>query len=343
MSRYYMIQIDGGPTFTSFPNGVNDPGALQVLMDIPVAPLASPASTGASVKIYGVPLSMISQANNLRFKNIKVYGGFQAGLPLANPAQAGLLVQGYIFQPVGNWIGTEQSLILVILAGTAPTNTSAPATPPNLAFNWKKNTPMAGAITSALSAAFPGMTANVNISSNLTLLADEQHVASSIDEFARYVKRTSKGIIKTANYSGVEIVPKGTTFNVYDNLTTPSTSSSSSTSTPSTAGSTQAASPAKSIAFQDLIGQPTWLESPNIQFMTAMRADISVGDMVTLPQTQVTNTAGSGSSLINQSVAFQGSFQITSIRHVGDFRQANATAWVTVFDAAPQNIQQLAS
>ena len=116
MSRYYMIQIDGGPTFTSFPNGQNDPGALQVLIDIPIASLASPAFSGAAVKIYGIPLSMISQANNLRFKNIKVYGGFKAGLPLAKPAQSGLLVQGYIFQSFGNWKGTEQSLDLVILA-----------------------------------------------------------------------------------------------------------------------------------------------------------------------------------------------------------------------------------
>jgi hypothetical protein len=336
-----MIQIDGGPTFTSFPNGVNDPGALQVEMDIPIAALASPAFTGAAVKIHGIPLAMISQANNLRFKNVKVYGGFQKGLPLANPKQAGLLVQGYIFQPFGNWIGVEQSLVLVINAGSAPANTSKPATPPNLAFNWPKGTPMASAIKSALSAAFPGMTANINISPNLTLLADEQHVASSLEEFARYVNRTSKGIIKAANYPGVDIVPKGTTFNVFDNHHVTAPASPSATK-PSTAGSTQAASPAKTIAYQDLIGQPTWLESPIIQFKTAMRADINVGDMVTLPKTQVTNTAGSGSSLINQSVAFQGSFFVKSIRHVGNFRQANADAWVTVFDAAPQNIQQLA-
>jgi hypothetical protein len=336
MSRYYMIQIDGCPTFTSFPNGQNDPGALQVLMDIPVAPLASPASTGASVKIFGVPLSMVSQANNLRFKNIKVFGGFQAGLPLANPSQAGLLVQGYIFQPVGNWIGTEQSLILVILAGAAPANMQAPATPPNLAFNMPKGTPMSTAIQKTLADAFPNMTSNINISPNLTLLADEQHLAANQAEFGRYIMRTSKGIIKSPTYSGVDIVIKGTTFNVFDNLSTPSSSSST-----SSAGSTKAASPAKTIAFQDLIGQPTWLESPTIQFKTAMRADINIGDMVTLPQTQVTNTAGSGSSLINQSVAFQGTFFVKSIRHVGNFRQAQADAWVTVIDAASTNVVNL--
>jgi hypothetical protein len=334
VSRYYMIQIDGGPTFTSFPNGQNDPGALQIELDIPGAALASPAFAGAAVKIYGIPLSMISQANNLRFKNIKVYGGFKAGLPLANPAQSGLLVQGYIFQSFGNWSGTEQSLVLVILAGAAPANTAKPATPPNLVFNMPKGTPMSGAIQSTLTAAFPGMTTNINISPNLTLLADEQHVASSPEEFGRYIKRTSKGIITTDGYSGVDIVPKGNTFNVFDNITPQKPAST-------TPGSTQAASPAKTIAFQDLIGQPTWLESPNIQFKCPMRADINIGDMVTLPQTQTTNTIGSGSSIINQNVAFQGTFFVGSIRHVGNFRQPNADAWVTVFDAAATNVVNL--
>jgi hypothetical protein len=226
VSRYYMIQIDGGPTFTSFPNGMNDPGALQIEMDIPVAAFDSPAFSGAAIKIYGIPLSMISQANNLRFKNVKVFGGFQKGLPLANPAQAGLLVQGYIFQPFGNWIGTEQSLVLVILAGAAPANTSAPATP--LVFFGPKGTTMASAITKALTAAYPNMTANVNISPNLTFLSDEAHVASSIEEFSRYVRRTSRGIIKSPTYPGVSIVPSGATFNVFD-----SQMPSGSSSTPS--------------------------------------------------------------------------------------------------------------
>jgi hypothetical protein len=96
MSRYYRIEIDGGPTYTSFNNGVTNPAALQVELDIPVAPFASPASTGAFVKIWGIPLDDIRQSKDLRFKGIKVFGGFQKGLPLANPAQAGLLVQGYI-------------------------------------------------------------------------------------------------------------------------------------------------------------------------------------------------------------------------------------------------------
>jgi hypothetical protein len=102
--RYYRIEIDGGSTvFTSYENGQNIPGALQVELDIPVAAMHSPGNAGAFVKIWGVPLSMISQASNLNNKAIKVYGGFQKGLPLANPKQAGLLVQDYTYQSFGNW------------------------------------------------------------------------------------------------------------------------------------------------------------------------------------------------------------------------------------------------
>lgn len=79
-----------------------------------------PGNAGAFVKVWGIPLSMISQAKNLAFKKIKVYGGFQRALPLANPKQAALLVQGYISQAFGNWQGTDMSLDLIVSPGVPP-------------------------------------------------------------------------------------------------------------------------------------------------------------------------------------------------------------------------------
>jgi hypothetical protein len=351
MSRYYRIEIDGGPTYTSFANGVTNPAALQVELDIPVAPFDSPAAAGAFVKVWGIPLSDISQAKNLSRKNIKVYGGFQKGLPLANPAQSGLLVRGYIFQSFGNWIGIDQSLDLIIAAGAAPADINNPSVPPNLTLNWLKGQPLADAIKSALTTAYPGYTTNININPNLKYTWDEPSFYESLDAFARYVKATSKAIIKTATYPGVSITLDGTVFSVYDNtppassptiingrlVVTPSSTAGS--TTPSTAGSTAGIPPAKTVAFQDLIGQPTWIEAPFIQFKTMMRADLKVGDQVTLPKTFVNNSAQAQSSLINQEVAFQGKFQIQTIRHVGNYRQATADAWVTVFDAFPLQVQ----
>src|ERR1700722_18339267 len=123
--RYYRIEIDGGNlVFTSFDGTNSLPGALLVDLDIPVAALGNPTEAGAFVKIWGIPLATIGQAKNLNGKSIKVFGGFQKGLPLANPSQSGLLVQGYIWQCFGNWIGVDMSLDLYVVAGPTPPTTA---------------------------------------------------------------------------------------------------------------------------------------------------------------------------------------------------------------------------
>lgn len=333
MSRYYRIEIDGGPTYTSFENGKTNPSALQVELDIPVAPFASPAQSGAFVKVWGVPLSTISQAQDLRFKGIKVYGGFQKGLPLANPAQSGLLVQGYIFPVFGNWIGTDQSLDLIVAAGPPPLDTKNPTTPRNLTINWKQGQNLSDAIKSALGTAYSGYSNDIKIDQNLKLLQDETAYFSSLEAFARYVKATSKSIIKKTDYPGVDIILRGTVFNVFDG-----SAQSSSPTSPSGGATGSTSSGSKVVAFQDLIGQPTWIEAPFIQFKTMMRADIQVGDQIPLPKTLVTNSAQAQASLINQQVSFQGKFQISSVRHVGSYRQPTADAWVTIFEAFPLQV-----
>jgi hypothetical protein len=315
--RYYRIEIDGGSTvFTSFDGTATIPGALQVELDIPVAAQHSPASSGASVKIWGIPLSMISQAKNLNNKSIKVYGGFQKGLPLANPKQAGLLVQGYIFQAYGNWQGTDMSLDLIIVPGSPPAAGTVNM-PKNLSLDWKKGQPLDGAIKSALSAAYPGFTVNVNLNGNLVAPEDSPGIYQGAKALADYVFGASKAIINKPGYQGAQINFDGNTINVYDQ---PNTT-------------------AKQIAFNDLIGQPTWIEAPSIAFKCAMRADIALNDTVTMPKTLITNSQQAQSSLINQAAAQQGTFVISSIHHFGNFRQHDAYSWVSEFNAFPTNTQ----
>jgi hypothetical protein len=118
------------------------------------------------------------------------------------------------------------------------------------------------------------------------------------------------------DYQGVRVLLKEKTFTVYDGMTQKT--------------------PVK-IAFEDLIGQPTWIDTLSVQFKCAMRADLAVGDYITLPETQVTTTPGgaipAGSPLRAKSV-FQGTFWINQVRHLGNFRQPDAASWVTVFDAS---------
>lgn len=312
--RYYNIVISN-PTsgavvksYTSFANGKTIPGALDIEIDIPVVPFAVPAGAGF-IHIKGVSLQDIGQASDLNGSAISVYGGMQAGLPLANPAQAGLLAQGFVFQAFGNRIGTDQSLDLVIQAGIGTT-----VTPKNIILNWKKGTTLATAMASTLSTAFPSYQQNINLNSNLVLPADETGYFQTLAQFAAYVKSVSANIVG-GTYQGVDIIITETTVSAYDG------------STP--ANPTQ-------INFTDMIGQPTWIDPLTVQVKLVMRADLVLGDSIQFPQTQVTQTAAgaapAGSSL-NQKSAFQGVFQIGQMRHVGSFRQPDAASWVTVIDA----------
>lgn len=314
--RYYKIEIDGFPAFTSYANGRTNPGALQIEMDIPVAAFSSPHGL-AFVKIWGVPLETISQTRDFNFKKIKVYGGFQKGLPLANPTQAGLLVQGYISQAFGNWIGKEMSLDIYISPGDGPQAGATRDTPKNLVLNWRKGSSLSEAIKSTLTTAYPGFTTKINIDSKLVLQNDEPGIFENLVQFSQYIQETSRNIIGK-NYPGVSITLVDRVFNVFDG--------------------SQPGSQAKTVDFKDLIGQPTWIESPSIQFKCAMRSDFQVGDRVIMPKTVVTNSAQAQSSLINQKVSFTGEFEISVMRHVGNFRQPDASAWVTVYNAFPRTV-----
>ena len=348
--RYYRLEISepssgqvitppgfdgllGGASYTSYVNGQTLPGAWNVELDIPVIGQATPQGFAGAI-VWGISRQEISQANNLNGKNISIFGGMQKGLPLANPAQAGLLVQGYIFQAFGNWIGVDQTLDLVIAPGAAPTDDGSSSTggtgtlakPKNLTLNWKKNTPLGDALTNTLQTAFPGYTVTVNINSGIVRPNDEVGFFPTLEQLAQYALQTSKNIIKTAGYPGVSLIPGQNAISVFDG--------SQSSSSNAGSGSASSSSPTQ-INYQDLIGQPTWLENTIISIKTVMRADLQVGNQIMLPKTQITNTQAAPSSLINLQSAFQGSFTIQSLRHVGNFRQPSADSWVTVITAYP--------
>ena len=308
--RYYKIDItqpSGGASiksYTSQVNGTNDPGALNVEMDVLVAPFAQPFGD-SYVRVWGIDLQTIGQASDLNFKNITVYGGMAKGLPLANPKQAGILFQGAIRQAFGNWQGTSQTLDLLVGATGGD-----PVAPQNIVFTWKKGQPMSAAIMATLAAAAPGFKLTINISPKLVFTEDVHGYYQSLTQFAQMIKNLSAQIIGST-YGGVDILINQNQFIVYD-------------------GTTQAAP--KQIAFTDLIGQITWIGPGQISIKCVMRADILVGDYVKLPPGQIVTTAQSFSQYRNGSI-FQGVFQVFSVRHVGNFRQPDGSAWVTVLTA----------
>lgn len=220
-----------GATFTSFVNGQSVPGALNIELDIPVAPFHAPAGFGL-VRIWGISLQQIAQAADLNGMSIAVYGGMQKGLPLANPQQSGLLAQGTITQAFGNWEGTSQTLDLIFGAsdGTA-------AAPANVTHNWQKGTACQDAIKSAISTAFPKCTVDVNVSSKLVLPETDVGFYGTLGEYASYLFQMSRSILGTANYVGVHVAQTGQKITVYDGTGTQQDP--------------------RQIVFQDLIGQPT--------------------------------------------------------------------------------------
>lgn len=317
--RYYKIDIgDGALVYESFVNGQNDPGALLVELDVPVTTFTQPFGL-AYITIWGISLKTIGQASDLNNKKIKVYAGMQKGLPLANPKQAGLIVQGYVLQAFGNWIGTTQNLCFNIAGGDGPNGTGSNAAPKNIVVNWKTGQPLGTAIAATLSTAFPGIKQSINIGSNLVLPNDEVGPFNTLEQLATYVKSMSKMINKDPNYVGVDISLINDEIKVYDG---------------NVDGAPTAPKQPTQIAFTDLIGQPTWIGPQMIQTKTVMRADLAVGDPIKLPKSQATTTSASLSQYRQNSV-FQGQFQIATIHHVGNSRQPDANAWITTIDAFP--------
>jgi hypothetical protein len=304
--------------WTSFPNGVNDPGALDVEFDFFSSTSGAPGSQNvATLTIHGISLTDLFQAPKYTNMNVTVRGGMQAGLPLANPAQAGIIWQGIIYQSFGNWVGTDMTLDFVMFPGALYTIRE----PGNFVLNWPAGTTLQAALTSMLGVAYPTLPPPIfTIGSQYILSYNVLHAVSTFKLMAEYVLSITNSITPP----GVNMVirPDNKIY-VFDN------------STPQDA---------KPIAFTDLIGQPTWIDANVMQFTTVMRGDIQVGTQVSMPQglgaPGTVSIANPQQSLPSQlgpqyKTAFQGKFLVTSIRFIGNFRDPNGASWATVFQCVP--------
>jgi hypothetical protein len=344
--RFYDITItdpanpNNKQVYSSWINGQNDPGALNVLFDFNVVPYSS-VSSASMVEIWGIPLKSISFATNLNNKNVSISAGFKPGLPLATVAarnQTGPIVSGFIVQSYGNWIGTNMTLNLMIIAGQAPGTQQAAATsaqqataaattasspvgspqnPANFSFSMPVGVSLKTAIQNTLAAALPSYAAPTIKIRDIVASGPRNFVARSLPEFSQRIKALSQQIVG-GSYSGVEIaaMPAGNALRVYD-INTKETPIN--------------------IAFNDLIGQPTWIAPQMIQFKCPMRADLQVGYFVKMPEKAFygvqPNNPATPVSYRFQSVQ-KGKFLITGLRHVGNFRQPDASSWVTVVTCA---------
>jgi len=326
MSRYYRVEIgpevatpiggaqasnNAGAVFTNRVNGKCDTGAQTLEMDVQVTQFATPAGQ-AWVRIWGPSLQQISQASDFNGAPIRVYAGMQDGLPLATSEvpQAGLIVSGMVYQAFGNWQGINQTLDFVISVDGGATQDS----PAPLSFLWNKGEPLAPVLQQTLSSAYPKYQIKVNISPDLKLPQDESGVYQTLEQFARYIQKVTQPIIG-GSYTGVNITLRDNVIIADDG--------------------TQNVADTVELLAQDLVGQPTWLGAFTVQFSTVMRADLDVGRKVKFPAVaglQAITSANSQSNARSKS-AFQGTWTIVYIRHVGNSRAPEAQNWISVFQA----------
>lgn len=325
-------------TYTSFDNGATIPGALNVEFNIPQAPWATPQQ-GSWLRIWGVgieelansnKLAPVMQGNDLKLCGIKIDAGMKEGLPLAKPAQAGTIVQGSIFQPFGNWQYTNQTLEMTLLPAVGVTAGQQI----KIEWNAPKEQPLKGAIQKALETALPNYNVRVRINEDkLKLPYDSVGPYTSLSQFATMLlKLTNQSafagipLIGGGKYAGVNIRVVGRTLTVYDGSVEYNDQNTFD-------------SP-KEIAFEDLIGQPTWIGPASINFKAVMRADINVGDFIKMPQTlaipyvlSIPGASIPGAPSRNNS-AFQGKWVVVTARHIGNFRNPTADSWCTVYNAS---------
>ena len=326
MSRYYDIElIDPASNktvkqWTSHPKGVYDPGALNVEFDMLVYPMHSNMGYSAVI-VEGVPLSDLVQnkqyANSIPFSGMtfQIKGGMGKGLGLANPKQQGVLYQGSIFQSFGNWEGTEMNLNFVV--APSPFTVDNPG---NFVFTWKSGTPILSAIETTLSTAFPNVPIATNLSQNITAGYDEWHFCSTLGGFGQHIMNLTKGKAGT-NYPGISIgVSKGVIL-VYDYA-------------PSASLYTQ-------LVMTDFIGQPAWIDVGVMQSTMVMRGDLGLNSLVKMPA-EFQSLPGlvsiqSAATAFTQKyqTTFKGLFQVTSLRHIGNFRSSSGREWATVINMIP--------
>jgi hypothetical protein len=317
--RYYNLLIEGdtsaqySSTIGGSIGGQYDPGGLQIEFDATVYTFDDPVDN-AKITVWGVSLPTISQASNFNGATVTLSAGMSAGLPLAKPSQAGVILKGKVFQAFGNWTDTKQTLDLIVYADAGATQDS----PANIVVNWTKGQKMGDMIESALLTAFPSYTVNVGISDSLVLAEADAHYVETLAQFSAYCYETSKSINSDPNYLGVKITLSGTTFTVFDGTVD---SGGNSQSNPTL------------IDFDDMIGQPTWLGPATVQTYFVMRADLSVGSYIQFPPAQTTSTAAEQTLQAKDKSSFQGVFLVTRVRHVGNLRGPNAADWITVVDS----------
>ncbi|MCQ6687616.1 hypothetical protein NO391_21045 [Escherichia coli] len=220
--RYYDFQIfdQKGKLYRQYKSldayGNYNPGCLMVEFDIQRYGMSTPVGSSL-VRVFGVSIKEMQQAEQNMFgMTIKGFVGMSKGLPLAKSSQSGMILEGIIQQPFGNWQGIDLSLDMIITAGAGSVDN-----PANITMPWSKGQKLSVALFFALQRAFPGYKININISDLLVLNYDSPIYCSTMQQLASNLKNLSRSIIRDENYLGVEMAMfPGKEIRVWDSAAT---------------------------------------------------------------------------------------------------------------------------
>jgi hypothetical protein len=194
--------------------------------------------------------------------------------------------------------------------------------PLNLAHNMLPNMPLSSAIQETLGRAFPQANINTAIHSGLKLPYQDAGIYQTMSQYAGYLKNLSHSIMGAKGYGGLKMSSHDNNINVWDG-----------TQPPINEGL---------ISVIDLVGQPTWVDQFLVHIKTVLRADLHIGDVITLPS-NILMALGPNANVIGangpaspqrSNLSFHGSFRITKITHVGDFRSPHGSDWTTNYECS---------
>ncbi|AHE73399.1 hypothetical protein M942_22550 [Enterobacter ludwigii] len=338
--RYYDIQVfyptaypppENDPRkifrrYSSQINGVNNPGALMIELDIQRFGESTPKGE-SRVSIWGVsPQEMQQARQNMFGMTIEVYAGMSPGLPLATLGNNGLVMRGVVWQVVGNWQGTELRMDLIVTAGPVSDTDPSPLAPVNLTLPWQKGRKLSDSLFDCFRMLGGGYKFSISVSDMLVNNHDDLLYCGRLCDLAGYINMWSKNLIRDSYYSGVEIsMVNGNEIRVFDN----------DFDNHSDKDAQERKANPKKLRFSDLAGQPAWVKFGTVSVVCVMRADIQVGDYILMPDKSSPMVQASSYSQFRDNSAFEGLFLVSSVRLLGNSRHPDGNSWVTVLEAHP--------
>ena len=336
MDRRYRVEItdvSGNPINDARGNpigpydSVGKPGALEIEFDVQSMGGSLMTGDSCTLVIRGLPMAVLSQSVNLYNAIVTVYAGFDAtGLPLAR-AQAphyGMILKGQVFVPFANWQGINQSLNLGLINYTPVPSGEDPIF---FILAGEKGEDLATVALRGLVGAFPNAKISTKTLENLVLPETVHAVPyQTLSAYSQAINSLSRSIVNRNGYGGIQIYTQKD-FLVMTDLT-----GGIGTSV---------------VTLTELIGQPTWVGLNTVSLKIPMRADLNVGDTLTLQAPSqssstspyglvdivLSNNAGAAQLAAQGISTFSGNFVISTIRHVGSFRDTSPDAWVTIVEA----------